>query len=620
VACVAALLALPLTARAAKVWATSSSEKVLPSAGARSLAAVGLTAAKNEFEAFQIAVTADAGAISGVSATATALAGPRSIAAPRLFREDLITLANASSDDGFTGDVPDALVPDVDDVVGEKRNAFPFDVESGQTRVIWAEVHVPADALPGVYQGSVTVSAGGSPLATVPVTLTVWDFALPSTSSLKSHFALYYGDLPAQHGVSGDALSALRARYAQLGLDHRISMGGIDDGNGDLNHFAQFYGALVDGSAPTQLQGAKLTSVQFMGSRSASAYASWASFFKARGWFDRLFDYTCDEPPQTCAWSDIPARNAIAKQGDPNFRTLVTTTAVDADANGALSSIDILTPVVDNMDYKPGANPSGTQPGLQRPTYDAFLASGPQKEIWMYQSCDSHGCGGSDSYSTGWPSYMIDTASLRSRAMEWLSFAWGITGELYWETTWAYATGSEDPWTDQWRFTGNGDGNLFYPGKPSRIGGATDIPVASLRLKMIREGMEDFEYLKLLSDAGDPQLAKQLVASLFPNAWTEPSVSDLLAARERIAARILELTGKPAAPAASTPAGSSAPANVAASGAGSGSAQGATDPAAAATRSAAAGVGSGCSAGASAEELAGLGLIAALAVRRRRRR
>ncbi len=603
-ACLAALLAFPLASRAASVWVTVSSEKVRPSAGARPASPAVLSAARNEFEAFQIAITADAGAVSGVSATATTLSGPQTIAAPRLFREEIIRLANPSSNDGFTGDVPDALVPDVDDVVGEKRNAFPFDVAAGQTRVLWAEVHVPADAAPGTYQGSVTVSAGGAALAVVPVTLTVYDFALPSTSSLKSHFAVYYGDLPAQHGATGDALSALRARYAQLGLDHRISMGGVDDGNGDLNHFAQFYGALVDGTAPTQLAGAKLTSVQFMGSRSTSAYASWASFFKARGWFDRLFDYTCDEPPATCAWSDIPARNALMKAADPAFRSLVTTTVQEATSNGVLSSIDILTPVVNQMDDKPG----DTYAGLQQAKYDAFLASGPQKELWMYQSCMSHGCNGTSDYFNGWPSYMIDTAAVRSRAMEWLSFVWGVTGELYWETTWAYATGTSDPWHDQWRFGGNGDGNLLYPGTPARIGGTTHIPVASIRLKMLREGMEDFEYLKLLSDAGDPLLAKQIVTALFPNAWTQPAVSDLLAARERIAARILELTGKPPAADASASAGG---------GGGSGPVLGSSS--AAASGGVTAPAGSGCSAGSAPEALAGLGLLAALAVRRRRR-
>jgi hypothetical protein len=188
--------------------------------------------------------------------------------------------------------------------------------------------------------------------------------------------------------------------------------------------------------------------------------------------------------------------------------------------------------------------------GDQRATYDAFLAA-PRKELWLYQSCMSHGCGGTvnmgspseyDAYSTGWLSYMIDASAVRNRAMEWISFAEQASGELYWESAFAFG---HDAWSNQYDFSGNGDGTLFYPGTPSRIGGSTDVPVASIRLKMIREGMEDYEYLRALSHAGDPQLAREIARALFPSAsQTDVDPARLLAARQAIAARILQLTGK----------------------------------------------------------------------------
>jgi hypothetical protein len=125
--------------------------------------------------------------------------------------------------------------------------------------------------------------------------------------------------------------------------------------------------------------------------------------------------------------------------------------------------------------------------------------------------------------------------------MEWISFLHRVSGELYFETTMAY---SHDPWNNQWDFGGNGDGTLFYPGTPAKIGGTAQVPVASIRLKMIREGMEDYEYLKLLADAGDPALAQEIAAQLFPHAYqSEASPAALMAARQRIAERIVQLTG-----------------------------------------------------------------------------
>jgi hypothetical protein len=126
--------------------------------------------------------------------------------------------------------------------------------------------------------------------------------------------------------------------------------------------------------------------------------------------------------------------------------------------------------------------------------------------------------------------------------MGFLSYRYGITTELYYQTMAAMTGG--DPWQSVYSYGNNGDGNLFYPGKTSLIGGAHDVPVASIRLKMVREAREDFEYLKMLADAGDPQLANQIAAQVAPKTWqfTEDT-SVIYAARRRAAERIVQLTG-----------------------------------------------------------------------------
>jgi len=562
----------PLTAHAGTVWTALASEKIRADAGARSDRVATLAAAKNEFEAFQVVVT---GPASQVSAQMSALSGEgaANIGGAKLYREDFLNVTTPSAVDGALGRIPDALVPDVDDVVGEQRNAFPFDVAAGESRAIWIEVHVPPDAAPGTYRGVVTIRADGADTP-VPVTLTVWDFALPSTASLKSAFALTYGGLLGPHHLSGgtEALTELRQKYAQLALDHRITISDIwDDGQqGDWSHFDNAYGPFLDGYASTQLRGAKLTSLQSgAGLTNVTDLAGWASHFKGRGWFDRLFQYTCDEPPITCGWGDVWTRSNAAKQADPEFRTLVTTDVDQAKANGVDGAIDLMTPVVNFMEDRLWENGQPGPGGEAYPRYAGFLGSGKEKELWLYQSCMSHGCGGTvdignpsaaDQYWTGWPTYAVDSNAVRSRAMEWLSFRYGATGELYYETVQAYY--DKDPWSDLFEFNGNGDGTLFFPGTVARIGGRTDIPVASIRLKMIREGMEDYEYLKTLSDLGGAADAKQIAEQLFPHAWsTDQRPEALMAAREALARKILALAGKSSPPAAtSAPSGDSAPA------------------------------------------------------------
>jgi len=178
--------------------------------------------------------------------------------------------SEASALDGGTGRWPDALVPDVDEVAGERRNAFPFQVAAGETRAIWVEVRVPPSAAPGAYAGSVAVTWDGG-AATVPVALTVWPFTLPSTASLKSAFGFTYGAIPAGHGLGwGDAFAALRARYAAFALDHRVTLSHVDDGYSALDHFDALYGASLDGAAPTRLPGARGRSSGISGPRRAA--------------------------------------------------------------------------------------------------------------------------------------------------------------------------------------------------------------------------------------------------------------------------------------------------------------------------------------------------------------
>ena len=115
------------------------------------------------------------------------------------------------------------------------------------------------------------------------------------------------------------------------------------------------------------------------------------------------------------------------------------------------------------------------------------------REIWSYQSCLSHGCGdcGTPSttvHDTGWPSRVVDSSAVQNRAFPWLAFRFDLTGELYFHVAEQLDTAWEP--NGQCKFSGSGDGTIFYPGTPAMIGGVTDIPVESIRVKMIREGME----------------------------------------------------------------------------------------------------------------------------------
>ena len=544
------LLVIALSAgsvSAAQVWVAPSAVKVRPTAAPKATSPVTATlfAAQNEFESFHVVVT---GAATGVSMAVEGLGdGLGNVITGRdvvLYREGLIQVTTQSGGDGATGWWPDALIPDVDPIMGEKRNAFPFSVPTGESRAVMVDIHVPQSAPAGIYRGVVNVTGGVT--AQVPIELTVWNFSMPSTSTLKSAFGLDWNAPCAGHGDNSsncDTASdqALRARYVQTALDNRISIRAPyystavnDTGSANWSDFDTYSGPFFDGTAKTRLVGAKLTAVSDDNWPGPVA-AGWASHFKQKGWTTTVFDYVCDEPPATCAWSDINPRISSSHSGSTAVPTLVTTSVQDAQANGVVG-LDLIVPVIDQMEDKPGQPLAGNQ----RSKYPA--------NIWWYQSCDSFGCSGGG--ATGWPTYAIDADATRNRAMEWMSFNYDVQGELYYETALAFYPGfGANPWVTQFNFGGNGDGTLFYPGTVAQIGGLTEIPVESIRMKAIRDGMEDYELLAYAKSLGLGAQALAVSQSVFPvtyEATTTPEVLD--AARAELAAMILHALGRDAPP------------------------------------------------------------------------
>ena len=530
--------------------------KVRPADAPPAARAAEISAARNEFEAFQIIVHGGDSGVTGVTATASSLVGPGDAGIPAaeimLYREGLYNAVYASNSEGATGLWPDALIPAVDAYAKEPRNAFPFDVPVNESRGIWVEVFVPLGTPAGIYQGSVTVKGTGLPASNVPVRLQVRDFELPSTATLKSTFGIGWDGGCLTHLGSYDAcgdegVASYVAMYSRAALDHRISMGGATYGgkrNDNWAYFDRLFGPQIGGTANTRLKGARLTTVGF-NEIDISRLQGWRDHFARKGWSDRLYQYTCDEPPGGCSFDSILDRAAPVHAA--GVKTLVTTDIDQLNAHSLANSVDILVPIINTME------PYGGKP--RRPDYDAFLAVSPAKELWMYQSCMSHGCAPTTHPAfVGWPSYVIDASGVQNRAMEWFSFEFDVTGELYYMTNMHLATA----WENQWDFHGNGDGTLFYPGTPKRIGGKSHIPVESIRLKLIREGMEDYEYLHLLCDLGDCASAKATARTLFPAAFqvTRVTPEALYAARAKLADRIEQLWREKPPPAPGTAPGS----------------------------------------------------------------
>lgn len=492
---------------------------------------VELFAARNEFEPFQLVLHSPAGDIDGVDVATSDLAGPAGSIGARqnitIYRESWITIKRPSSREGAVGDWPDPLTPRIDRYAGEKRNAFPLRLLQGRNQPLWVDVYVPIGTPPGKYEGRARILAGNKELASVPVSLTVWNFTLPSTSSLPTAFGFSGPAALKRHygRYTNDAdLYRLAAVYTRAGLLHRITLSGgamipppMHNGRVQWGEYDKEVGPFLDGHAlgrKDPLPGARLTSIDlvtpaYLGPAARiQYYKEWIRHFSEKGWLSRLYNYLWDEPSAQ-EYPKVLEKGRLAHRAGPGLRNLVTVPY----HKDLASVVDFWVPLINCFESKPGFYEFCSQ-AVPVAGYSAERQAG--KKLWWYQSCASHGCNGEGGhYFDGWPSYAIDVSPVANRIQEWLAFKYGIDGELYYATTEAYGR-TANPWVDVYLHGGNGDGTLFYPGDPGRIGGATQIPVESIRLKLIREGMEDFEYLALLAQRGQGDYARQAVERLAP--------------------------------------------------------------------------------------------------------
>jgi hypothetical protein len=522
------ILAPEARAAAPIVKVVGSSTTVRPSSPipAHATSAASLTAARNEFESFQILVEAPVDqALQGVRIElgtpleqddGTAQIPDQNVT---VYREHNYNAAQRSDLEGAPGLWPDALIPERDYFYGEDRSAFPVNVPAGQRVVAWIDVLVPENQPSGSYLGSFDVTSvqGGQPqsIAEVPVNLTVHAFTLPSKSSLATMFPIQDAAQPCRaHTGSGNCSGnaerqwRLHSLYARAGLENRVSISnpwplgqdGAPPTAAAQGLFDKYVLPLIQGTSPqdaslssplkpvrlgTGGNGAKLTALHAYSYRDwhcvGACPASWKSFASdpngdgntGDSFSGRLHLYACDEPGASgAAWDACEPYGLTNQSGLSRF---VTAMAQDAKGAGHLSKIDVLIPLVNHMVGKDccGSRFVGNQRDHQ--DFQDFLDpavhntnASPPNQVWMYTSNMSYG---SDDDSAiplwaGWPGYAIDAPALQARAMGWLSFAYRTTGELYYDTT----TKLHTAWSELYEAGGNGDGTLFYPGIPDGRG------------------------------------------------------------------------------------------------------------------------------------------------------
>lgn len=262
-----------------------------------------------------------------------------------------------------------------------------------------------------------------------------------------------------------------------------------------------------------QVEGNRLT---FKSARDPRFTDFLTSFFRAiwehlgkRGWQDRYLQHVSDEPRMD-NFKDYRRLAGIVRAAAPGIRII--------DAVGDPEYAHLMeAPVPIESVYDRMAAESGRS----------------REDIWMYYCC---GPGGQ------WPNRFIEYNLVRVRIFTWLCFVKGIPGFLHWGYNYwsSLSKQSINPWDDTTanRWPG-GDPMMVYPPRDKYM--ARDKVIDSIRWEIVREAMEDYEYLRMVDDLaekGDRE-AKALLAEVrrkvVPD-WTTHTrdYRYLLSVRERM--------------------------------------------------------------------------------------
>ncbi len=394
------------------------------------------------------------------------------------------------------GDWPDPLLP-----------LGPLEVSNPYCQPVWVEIRVPREAPAGEYSGHVTVH--GPHDVRIEIELTVWDFTLPNPPRTVSNGWVLH------EWFRRDGTDRLLERLDVL-LDHRlIAWHTAVDTRGDLEAHDRVMELLL--SRGVQLQA--------IGGKPDAAYIE---HLHSRGWLEHFVSLWGDEPHER----DYPRYREQSDVIHNEFPGLaVAMTEEPTPTNVGLFDVWI------------------AEPSAQR---DAWVQDALNRgdRVWWYL-CQLPINAEYPGPIHRAPGMVVDRPAIDHRITYWLAFEQHIDGVSYWAVSqwpegWDKWNGGAEPWPTNPRvpfpYSGqhNANGFLCYPGSDG-------MPWPSIRLKTMRDGLEDHDYLSLLRERAGDTLWSAIEDQAVPHELAvglryynkDPHV--LLKVRRQVAERIIQL-------------------------------------------------------------------------------
>jgi hypothetical protein len=409
--------------------------------------------------------------------------------------------------------VPDALLPwDGSQRPTEKAN-----------QPLWLQVTVPAGTAPGTYGGSVVVVADGVRRA-IPLSVAVSPVTLPATNQVAGSLLTAVNFSPQSYGAKVMALYGVTADQSLPGLfdflaSYRLSPNNWGYGNPNsgkgytasrkwwLDKSGQMVSAAGEPSRFSSMwipvSNNRWSPSTYVGGRSPFKPQKWCGylrsvrgFWQKHGWLDSYaYLWGMDEPGATrFKVVQQQAKTAHACFGGSHVVVTGRPTAENRYLwNGGQDDVDDWV-VLASRYYGEYTTPSQH---VSRATQNLRLIDAARrrgKQIWAYTyDAGSHSTPGfTATEPLSDPRLFVDWTALE-----------GITGLLYGQGTTTYSKGNPLEANDKEK----GSFVLVYPGR--------DGPIASARLEVLREGIEDWEILDVARHKHGNAAVVRILSGLF---------------------------------------------------------------------------------------------------------
>jgi hypothetical protein len=429
-----------------------------------------------------------------------------------------------------------------------------FEIEPGHNQSVWVDIYIPKNAASGTYTGEVVVQDGTTAGRRIPVELRVRNFILPDVPAAKTMVATSYHDVAKRYTAQGypspgtgeDELTRL-VLDRQMLLAHRHKISLIDDNSGadtwPQDSPRPEWGPRLSGALFTARNGYRGPG-EGVGNNvfSIGTYGQWHDWWgpptraslwsrtdKWESWFAQnapdteRFLYLADESD---AYGDLERWSRwIGMNPGPGGKLQAFATADLLKARELVPSLGIVASW-----FRVGITAAWQKAVDQVQTEQG-------KRFYLYNGVRP---------ASG--SFAIEDDGVSLRELAWGQHKKKIDRWFFWNATYyddfQGQRGPTDVFANAQTFGGkptrdpslgltgwnysNGDGLLFYPGMDALYPARSynlEGPIASLRLKLWRRGIQDVDYLAL-AEKVNPQRTRAIIERMVPKVLWEYGVGD----------------------------------------------------------------------------------------------